>query len=150
MGAERTWVCAAMLVLGGGCVNYSKVARQDAAVELKCPEDQIQVEETSATGHSVLLAASGCGQKATYQCWSESLEGPENRGMSKEVCALTGSSMPKPMMSENEARCRSHCREAGSACSSGCDGADCSAMCLALEDGCIDGCLRTIASQPPP
>lgn len=48
----------------GACVTMPGVARTRASNDLRCPEDQIVVQNIGGSSYR----ATGCGQEATYNC----------------------------------------------------------------------------------
>jgi hypothetical protein len=141
MTARLTRWTGLLLPLAVGCVPYTDLARTQASAELRCPEERIEVDKTT----SGFYEATGCGQRAKYQCWDDAppAETPAQTTQRDYRCSLVDSSMPKnpaAKMSESEANCRVWCDEAASSCRSGCADNSCASVCLAIEDGCHEGC----------
>ena len=130
-----------VLALLPGCAQYATMARAEGATELRCPAQQLEVEQTTNGSYPVLFAVTGCGERADVECW-------QGEGRASDFCGVRDSTRrPRRVMSLDEASCRTRCREIARACSSGCSASfNCSTFCLSFEDGCVNGCIRAVAN----
>lgn len=84
-----------------GCTDYAGMARARAASDLRCPEPEITVVQHG----SKLFRTSGCGQTASYACFTEGSSNPFMASQSPmmammtsdEICVREGGGAPPVM-----------------------------------------------------
>jgi hypothetical protein len=135
-----------------GCSPYPNLVRGHASTELRCPENQIDVEQTTTSGYPVRFTTNGCGQRARYACWDRAAPAQSfsERQRSDPGCTLTESSTrPAQPLTPAEGQCRRVCRDTARSCSQGCrlDSFACATFCESFESGCLDGCRRASEQQ---